>query len=325
MRNFIFLSTALAVSIVPAPGQNLPSWNDGVAKKSITDFVGRVTKEGGPDFVPKSDRVAVFDNDGTLWSEQPMYVQLAFILDRIKALAPEHPEWKQRDPFKSVLEGNLKAALAGGDKALLEMVAASSTGMTTEEFEGIVKAWLATAKHPKLKKPYTELVYQPMLELMAYLRSAGFKVFIVSGGGVEFMRPWAERVYGVPPEQVVGSTVKVRYDAAGDRPALLKLSEIDFIDDKAGKPVGIHRFIGRRPIFAAGNSDGDREMIEWTTAGGGARFGLFVRHTDAVREYAYDRQSSIGRLDRALDQAAVKKWLVVDMKRDWKVIYPFQK
>jgi len=325
MRRLPFLPIVSALFLVPCAGQPLSSWNDNAAKKSIVDFVARVTKEGGPDFVAKSDRIAVFDNDGTLWTEQPVYVQLAFILDRIREQAPSHPEWKQKDPIKSVLEGNLKAALAGGDKAILELFAATSTGMTTEEYGGIVKAWLATARHPRFKKPYTELVYQPMLELISYLKEAGFKVYIVSGGGIEFMRPWTERVYGIPPEQVVGSTVKVKYDVSGGHPALLRLPEIDFIDDKAGKPVGIHRFIGRKPIFAAGNSDGDREMIEWTTAGNGARFGLIVRHTDGDREWAYDRQSAIGRLDKALDQAAQKKWLVVDMKRDWKIVFPFQK
>jgi hypothetical protein len=312
--------------LTPASGQTiLPSWNDGPAKKSITEFVRRVTNEAGPDFIPRVDRLAVFDNDGTLWSEQPVYFQAAFIFDRIKELAPKHPEWKQKQPFKGILEGDVKGALAGGDKALLEIFAAGSTGMTTEEYDGIVKGWLATARHPRFKRPYTDLVYKPMLELLSYLRSAGFKTYIVSGGGIEFMRPWAEHVYGVPPEQVIGSSIKLKYEVNAGRPVLLRLPDVDFIDDKAGKPAGIQKFIGRRPIFAAGNSDGDREMIEWTTAGSGVRFGLIVHHTDAQREWAYDRQSAMGRLDKALDEAAEKKWLVVDMKRDWKVVYPFQK
>jgi hypothetical protein len=323
----VLLSLALCAPFIARGAQAipLPSWNEGAAKKSIAAFVARVTTEGGPDFVPGGQRIAVFDNDGTLWSEQPVYFQLAFMLDRVKELAPKHPEWKQKQPFKSILEGDVKQALAGGEKALLELLAATSAGMTTEEFDGIVRRWLATARHPKFKRPYTDLVYQPMLELLSYLRNAGFKTFIVSGGGLDFMRPWVERTYGVPPEQVVGSSIKVRYEVNGRIPVLLRLPEIDFIDDKAGKPVAIHKFIGRRPIFAAGNSDGDREMIEWTTAGAGPRFGLIVHHTDSQREWAYDRQSAVGRLDKALDQAAEKRWLVVDMKRDWRVVYPFQK
>jgi hypothetical protein len=326
MQRSVLLSIALLAPLTPASGQTiLPSWNDGPAKKSITEFVRRVTNEAGPDFIPRVDRLAVFDNDGTLWSEQPVYFQAAFIFDRIKELAPKHPEWKQKQPFKGILEGDVKGALAGGDKALLEIFAAGSTGMTTEEYDGIVKGWLATARHPRFKRPYTDLVYKPMLELLSYLRSAGFKTYIVSGGGIEFMRPWAEHVYGVPPEQVIGSSIKLKYEVNAGRPVLLRLPDVDFIDDKAGKPAGIQKFIGRRPIFAAGNSDGDREMIEWTTAGSGVRFGLIVHHTDAQREWAYDRQSAMGRLDKALDEAAEKKWLVVDMKRDWKVVYPFQK
>jgi phosphoglycolate phosphatase-like HAD superfamily hydrolase len=325
MHNPATLFIALLAPLAPDTGQKLPSWTEGVAKKSIVEFVGRVTTEGSPDFVPRVDRVAVFDNDGTLWSEQPMYVQVAFVLDRIKELARKHPEWKRKEPFKSVLDGNVKGALASGGKALMELLSAGSAGITTEEYDGIVKAWFATARHPRFKRPYTDLVYQPMLELLSYLRSAGFKTCIVSGGGVEFMRPWAERIYGIPPEQVIGSSVKVKYEVRGGRPALLRPPEIDFIDDNAGKPVGIHRFTGRRPIFAAGNSDGDRAMIEWTTAGSGARFGLIVNHTDAEREWAYDRQSAVGRLDKVLDQATELKCLIVDMKHDWKVVYQFQK
>jgi hypothetical protein len=303
----------------------LPSWNDGAAKQAIVAFVARVTKDGGPDFVPGPERIAVFDNDGTLWSEQPGYVQLAYVIDRVKALASTHPEWKDKQPFKGVLAGDLKAALAGGERAILELVMATHAGMTTEEFEASVTSWLSTAKHPRFGRQYTELVYQPMLELLAYLRASGFKTYVVSGGGVEFVRPWVERVYGMPPEQVVGSSIKVKYESRGDRPVLRRLPEIDFIDDKAGKPVGIHKFIGRRPIAAFGNSDGDLEMLQWTTAGAGPRFGLIVRHTDAEREWAYDRQSHVGRLAKALDEAPRRGWVVVDMKQDWKVVYPFQK
>jgi phosphoglycolate phosphatase-like HAD superfamily hydrolase len=309
----------------PAGSDPLPSWNDGAAKQAVVAFVDRVTKDGGPDSVPAAERIAVFDNDGTLWSEQPGYFQLAYVIDRVKALAPKHPEWKDKQPFKGVLAGDLKAALAGGERAILELVMATHAGMTTEEFEGSVNGWLSTAKHPRFGRPYTEVVYQPMLELLAYLRASGFKTYIVSGGGIEFMRPWVERVYGIPPEQVVGSSIKVKYEMRGDRPVLRRLPEVDFIDDKAGKPVGIHKFIGRRPIAAFGNSDGDLQMLQWTTGGAGPRFGLIVRHTDAEREWAYDRQSPIGRLDKALDEAPRRGWVVVDMKQDWKVVYPFQK
>ncbi len=319
------LASGSNTSGAQAQADPLPSWNDGPAKKAVLDFVARVTKEGGPDFVPPAERIAVFDNDGTLWSEQPAYFQAAFVNDRVKALADKHPEWKEKQPFKGVLEGDLKAVLAGGEKALVELVMATHAGMTTEEFETTVKDWLATARHPKFKRPYTDLVFQPMLELLAYLRQSGFKTYIVSGGGIEFMRPWVEKVYGVPPEQVVGSSIKVKYELRDGKPVLLRLPEIDFIDDKAGKPVGIHKFIGRRPVAAFGNSDGDYEMLVWTTAGKGPRFGLIVHHTDAEREWAYDRDSHVGRLDKALDEAPRRGWVVVDMKKDWKVIYPFRK
>src|SRR6185295_17729552 len=269
----------------------LLSWNEGAAKKSIVDFVSRVTQEGGPDFVPPAERIATFDNDGTLWSEQPIYFQVAFALDRVKALAPQHPEWKQKQPFKAVLEGDMKAVAASGERGLLEIMAATHVGNTTEEFAAIVTDWIATAKHPKFNRPYTEMVYQPMLELLGYLRASGFKTFIVSGGGVEFMRPWVERVYGIPPEQVVGSRAKVKYEVRAGVPVLLRLPEVDHVDDKAGKPVGIHQVIGRRPIAAFGNSDGDFEMLEWATSGAGPRFGMIVHHTDAEREWAYDRAS----------------------------------
>jgi phosphoserine phosphatase len=300
----------------------LPSWNDGKSKDAIVHFVQAVNRVGGPDFVPVAERIAVFDNDGTLWSEQPMYFQLAFAIDRVKALAPEHPEWQNEEPFKSVLAGDLKSALAGGEHAILELVMASHAGNTTEEFWESVRDWIATAKHPKAGRPYTEMVYQPMLELLAYLRANGFKIFIVSGGGIEFMRVFAEDVYGVPPEQVIGSSIKTKYEIRDGKPALVRLPELNFIDDKAGKPVGINQHIGRRPIAAFGNSDGDLQMLQWTAAGEGTRFCLYVHHTDAEREWAYDRESHIGKLDKGLDEAQQKGWTLVDMKRDWKVVYP---
>jgi phosphoglycolate phosphatase-like HAD superfamily hydrolase len=302
----------------------LPSWNDGKAKQSIVAFVDKVTKKGSPDFVPAPERIATFDNDGTLWAEQPMYFQFFFALDRVKALAPQHPEWKDKEPFASLLKGDVKGALAGGDRAMLELVMATHTGMTTEEFEKIVKDWIATAKHPVTKRPFTEMVYQPMLELLAYLRVNGFKTFIVSGGGIEFMRPWVEKTYGIPPEQVVGSSVKTKFELRDGKPVLVRLPEVNFIDDNVGKPVGINQHIGRRPIAAFGNSDGDLQMLQWTTAGTGARLALIVHHTDAAREWAYDRQSSIGKLDKALDEAKAKGWTVVDMKNDWKRIFAFE-
>jgi phosphoglycolate phosphatase-like HAD superfamily hydrolase len=309
----------------PARAQTdlLPSWNDGTVKKSITDFVVRVTTQGGPDFVPVPERIATFDNDGTLWTEQPYYFQLAFALDRIKAMAPQHPEWKNKQPFKALLEGDKKALAAAGKDGLLQIVAATHAGMTIEEFTKAVIDWTETARHPRFKRPYTELVYQPMLELLAYLRANGFKTFIVSGGGVEFMRPWTERVYGIPPEQVVGSSGVVKYQIGPDgKPELFKLAKIEFVDDGPGKPVGINRFIGRRPIFAFGNSDGDLQMLQWTMAGKGLRFAGLVHHTDAEREYAYDRESKVGKLDKALDEATAKGWAVVDMKKDWKTVFP---
>ena len=315
----------LAISSLAIAADPLPSWNEGGAKRSIFDFVQRVTAPGGKDFVPEPERVAAFDNDGTLWAEQPFYFQLVFALDRVKALAPKHPEWKEKEPFKSVLAGDLKSVLAGGEHALVELIMATHAGTTTEEFEQVVKDWIVSAKHPRFNRPYTECVYQPMLELLVYLRANGFKTYIVSGGGIEFMRPWVERVYGIPPEQVVGSTIKVKYELRDGRPVLARLPEINFIDDKAGKPVGIHYHIGRRPIAAFGNSDGDFQMLEWTTGGSGPRLGLIVHHDDAEREWAYDRKSSIGKLDRGLDEAPKRGWVVVSMKRDWKFIFPFDK
>ena len=303
---------------------SLPSWNESKAKQSITDFVGKVTKAGSPDFVPPVERIATFDNDGTLWAEQPMYFQLLFALDRVKALAPQHPEWRSKEPFASLLKGEVKGALAGGEAAIGQIVMTTHAGMTTEEFEKVVKDWIATAKHPTTKRPYTEMVYQPMFELLAYLRANGFKTFIVSGGGIEFMRAWTEKVYGIPPEQVIGSSGKTKFEMRDGKPVLVKLPEINFIDDKTGKPVGIQQHIGRRPIAAFGNSDGDLQMLQWTAAGSGPRFCLYVHHTDADREWAYDRTSHIGKLDKGLDEASAKGWTVVDMKKDWKVVFPFE-
>ena len=322
---FPAFSTTLfrASSALAQGGQSLPSWNDGPTRKSILDFVAAVTREGSKNFVPVPERIATFDNDGTLWIEQPMYVQLAFALDRVKTLAPQHPEWQTQQPFKAALEGDFKTLAASGERGLAELIMATHAGMTTADFETIVTEWLSAARHPKFNRPYTSLVYQPMLELLAYLRANGFKTFIVSGGGIEFMRPWTEPVYGVPPEQVVGSSIKTRFEMRDGRPTLFRLPEVNFIDDKAGKPVGINAHIGRRPIAAFGNSDGDLEMLQWTTvAGDRPRFGLVVHHTDAEREYAYDRHSQFGRLDAALDAAPVNHWIVVDMKRDWKQVFP---
>lgn len=311
---------------VPALAQTdpLPSWNEGAAKTAILDFVKRTISEG-PDFVPVPERIATFDNDGTLWSEQPMYFQVMFAIDRVKAMSADHPEWKDQQPFKAVLEGDKAALAAMGEKGLLEIVATTHAGMSIEQFTAVVPEWMKTARHPRFDKPYDALVFQPMLELMAYLRANQYQTFIVSGGGVEFMRPWTEKVYGIPPQQVVGSSGKTEFKLDGDRPMILKLPAVEFVDDGPGKPVGINRFIGRRPVFAAGNSDGDMQMLQWTTLSTGARFGLIVHHTDAVREWAYDRNSEVGKLDKALDEAPKRGWLVVDMKNDWQVIYPFEK
>jgi len=303
----------------------LPSWNDGATKKSITDFVTRVTTQGGADHVAPPERIAVFDNDGTLWCEQPIYFQAAFALDRVKTMANDHPEWKTRQPFKAFLAGDLQALAAQGQKGILTLVGTAHTGMTTDEFATSVADWLATDRHPGFDRPYNELIYQPMVELLAYLRASGFKTFIVSGGGVEFMRVWAEKAYGIPPEQVVGSSglTQYRFDAAG-KPSLLKTPKVQFVDDGPGKPVGINMMIGRRPILAFGNSDGDQQMLQWTMAGSGARFAGIVHHTDAVREYAYDRPSKIGQFDKAWDEAKAKGWTVVDMKQDWKKVFAFE-
>ena len=328
-KRFTFTFCLIMILIAPiharAGSDPLASWNDGTAKQAIVDFVAAVTDKGGSDYVPPSKRIVVFDNDGTLWSEKPAYFQLLFAIDRVKALAPQHPEWKTQQPFKAVLENDIKARAASGEKGLIQLVMASHAGMTTDEFEQIVTDWLATARHPKFKRPYTDLVFQPMLELLAHLRANGFKTFIVSGGGIEFMRPFTEKIYGIPPEQVIGSSIKTKFELRDGKPVLVRLPEIFFIDDKAGKPVGIQKFIGRRPIAAFGNSDGDLQMLQWTTAGKGKRFGLIVHHTDSKREWAYDCKSHVGRLSKALDQAQAEGWVVVDMKKDWKVIYPFEK
>jgi len=322
VRGFVGLLVAAGVASPAFAADPLPSWNDGAAKQAIVTFVERVTRSGSPDFVPVAERIATFDNDGTLWAEQPFYFQLAFALDRVKALAPRHPEWKEQEPFASLLKGDVARALAGGEHALLEIVMAAHAGTTTEEFDAIVREWTETARHPKTGRLYTEMVYQPMVELLGYLRANGFKTFIVSGGGIEFMRPWTERVYGIPPEQVVGSSIETKYEMRDGVPVLVRLPKLDFVDDKAGKPVGIQSHIGRRPLMAFGNSDGDFEMLEWTTAGPGPRFGLIVHHTDAEREWAYDRESSVGRLERALDAAPARGWTVVDMRRDWRTVWP---
>jgi hypothetical protein len=299
----------------------LPSWNDGSAKHAILQFVNEITRQGGSSFVPVAERIATFDNDGTLWVEQPIYTQFSFAVARVKALAPEHPEWQQQQPFKALLDGDTGTLAASGERGMVQLMMATHAGMTTEEFSGAVSECMRTALHPRFHRPYTQCVYRPMLELLPYLRANGFKTYIVSGGGIEFMRPWTEQIYGVPPEQVIGSSIKTRFEMRDGRPVLLRLPEVDFVDDKAGKPVGIQKFIGRRPIAAFGNSDGDQQMLEWTAGGKGRRLMLLVHHTDAVREYAYDRKSPVGALDKALDEAQQKSWIVVDMKRDWKTIF----
>jgi haloacid dehalogenase-like hydrolase len=315
---------ALCVGLAYA-AEPLPSWSEGPAKQAIIEFVTKVTKQGGPGFVPPAERIATFDNDGTLWAEQPMYFQLLFALDRVKALAPQHPEWKNKEPFASLLKGDVKGVLADGERAMLEIVMTTHAGMTTAEFEQIVKDWLATAKHPHFKRPYTECVYKPMIELLAYLRANGFKTFIVSGGGIEFMRPWTEKVYGIPPDQVVGSSIKTKYEMREGKPVLVRLPELNFIDDKTGKPVGINSHIGRRPIAAFGNSDGDQQMLEWTQAGGGARLMMLVHHDDAKREWAYGAESKIGTFSDALMAEAKKNgWTVISMKSDWKRIFAWE-
>lgn len=318
----------LAICLVPSSrsmcsGQDpLPSWNHSAAKSDIISFVRRVTEESSPDFVPPAERIATFDNDGCLWSEKPVYFQLLYAIDRIKSEASKHPEWERQEPFASVLKGEMKAVAASGEHGLMQLIAATHAGMSVTEFSDSVSDWMSSARHPTTGKRYTEMVFQPMLELLQYLRANGFKTYIVSGGGIEFIRPWAEATYGIPPEQVVGSSLKMSYDAADGEPKLMKLAEVDLINDKSGKPVGIQRHIGRRPIFAAGNSDGDFQMLEWTTTGTGLRFGLLIHHTDADREWAYDKDSPVGKLSLALEESQNRGWSVVDMAKDWNVIYP---
>jgi len=304
-----------------AKSDPLPSWNDTSTKKYIIEFVETVTNPKSKDFVIPEDRIATFDNDGNLWIEQPVYTQLAFAFDRIKAMAPEHPEWRETEPYKSVLKGDYSSL---DKKDLLEIIATTHSGMTTEDFELIASAWFKTSKHPRFKRSYSELIYKPMVELLGYLRANGFKTYIVSGGGIDFMRPVTQELYGIPPEQVVGTSVVTKYELRDGKPVLIKMPEIFFIDDKEGKPIGIQKFIGKRPIFASGNSDGDYEMLLWTTTGPGKRFGLLLHHDDAEREYAYDRKSHIGKLDKALDMARKNNWVVVSMKNDWKTIFPFE-
>jgi len=319
--DFLAFVVALTTGAAIAQSDPLPSWNDTGPKQAIVAFVERATKDRGADFIPVNERIATFDNDGTLWVEQPIYTQIAFAFDRVKSLAPRHTEWKTEQPFKALLENDQKTLLASGEAGIMKIIAASHSGMSTDEFATIVSHWLATAKHPRFNRPYTECIYQPMLELLAYLRRNGFKTYIVSGGGVEFMRPWVEKVYGIPPEQVVGSSVKEKYDVANGQPILERLAQVDFIDDGPGKPVGINKFIGRKPIAAFGNSDGDQQMLEWAASSKPSLM-LIVHHTDAEREYAYDRTSHVGKLDKAWDEASAKGWIVVDMKRDWKSIFP---
>ena len=318
---FVVLVAAGCSAFAQTPDP-LPSWNDSAGKKAITDFVKAVTTNGSPEFVATAERVAVFDNDGTLWAEQPLYFQFLFAMDRVRAMAPEHPEWATTDPYKSVLSGDMKAVAASGQKGALQLIAATHAGMTVDEFGGIVRSWIETARHPISKRPYTEMIYQPMLEVLRYLRANGFKTFIVSGGGAEFMRPWVEKTYGIPPEQVVGSRGKLRYELKNGTPTILKLPEIDLVDDGPGKPVGIAQIIGRRPLAAFGNSDGDFQMLEYTKAAPGRRLAMIVHHTDEAREWAYDRGSHIGKLERGLDEAATRGWVITDMKRDWRVVYP---
>ena len=328
MHFAIRLQTFLLLVVFAAPVRGadpLPSWNDVASKKAIIEFVTRVTKEGGPNFVPVSERIATFDNDGTLWCEHPMYVQLMYVVAQVKARAADHPEWQNKEPYKAILADDLTSAATGGEKALMDVMMTVHSGMTVEEYEQSVKAWLETARHPRFRRLYTELIYQPMVELLAYLRANGFKTFIVSGGGIEFMRPWMDKAYGIPPEQVVGSSIKLKFEMRDRKPTMMRLPQMDFIDDGPGKPEGIQKFIGRRPVMAFGNSDGDLQMLQWTTGAPGPRFGLIVHHTDAVREYAYDRNTTVGRLDKALDLAPRNGWTVVDMKTDWKIIFPFEK
>ncbi len=324
VKQYMLISALLILTLSAAPAfaaDPLSSWNDGASKKVILQFVSDITNKSGSKFIPPAERIATFDNDGTLWSEQPMYFQLAFAIDRVKALSAQHPEWQQQEPFKSILANDLKGALAGGEKAIGQIIMASHAGMTTDEFATIAADWINTASNPRFKRRYIECIYQPMVELLAYLRANGFKTYIVSGGGIEFMRPWTEKIYGIPPEQVVGSSIKTKFQMNDNKPVLVRLPEIDFIDDKEGKPVAINKFIGRRPVLAFGNSDGDLQMLQYTAAGAGSRLMLILHHDDADREVAYDRQSNIGKLDKALDEATQRGWVVVSMKNDFKTVF----
>jgi len=318
-----FLSLHFAVTAGAA--DPLPSWNEGATKDAILDFVDCATKDGCSGHIPPAERVAVFDNDGTLWSEQPIYFQLLFAIDRVKQLASQHPEWKDQQPFKAAIEGDRKALGEAGLEGILKLVMATHAGMTGDEFAATVRDWLKTARHPRFDRPYTDLTFQPMLELLSHLRANGFKTYIVSGGGRDFLRVFAEEVYGIPPEQVIGSGIKTKFETHDGQPVITRLAELDFIDDKEGKPIAIDRFIGRRPVAAFGNSDGDLQMLQWTAAGDGPRFCLLVHHTDATREWNYDRDSHVGRLDKALDEANQRGWSIVDMQNDWRVVYSFER
>jgi phosphoglycolate phosphatase-like HAD superfamily hydrolase len=321
-----FFTCGLALLLLAAAtaqaSDPLPSWNAGEAKQAIIQFVEDVTQQGGPHYVPPEARIATFDNDGTLWVEYPMYTQVLFAFERVKGLAPQHPEWQTKQPFKALLEGDMKTVGASGMQGLMEIILATHSGMTATEFADQASRWLRTTQHPKFKRPYIEAVYQPQLELLKYLRANGFKAFIVSGGGIAFMRPITQEVYGIPPEQVIGSSVVAEFQVKDGKPEVVRMPKINFVNDKAGKPVGIYQHIGRRPILAFGNSDSDMQMIEYTTAGEGRRLGLFVHHTDAEGEFAYDRKSHVGTLDKALDQATSRGWIIVDMKQDWKTVFP---
>jgi phosphoglycolate phosphatase-like HAD superfamily hydrolase len=319
-RWLCFLAMLFLVGTVRADGE-LPSWNDGAARQGVVSFVQAVSDKTGKDYVAPAERVAVFDNDGTLWSEQPLYFQFVFMLDQVKAAAPKHPEWKENPAFKALMAHDIKALAALGQKPILELMAQGNSGMTVAAYDATIRQWLDSARHPRFGRPYTDLVFKPMQELLAYLRANGFKTFIVSGGSVEFMRPWAEEAYGIPPDQVVGSQQEVKFEMREGKPVLVREPKFAFIDDGPGKPVGIYRHIGRRPIAAFGNSDGDLQMLQFTAAGEGRRLMLLVHHDDAQREYAYDRESRIGKLDKALDEAKANRWTLVSMKKDWKTIF----
>ena len=322
VRNIALCAVLFTPQHAPAAdSEPLPSWNEGLARQAILDFVARVTREGSADFVPAAERIATFDNDGTLWCEQPNYVQVVFALERLQTMAPQHPEWDKQEPFATMLRLNPERPLVTPLKEFEKLISVTHSGMSTADFERIVSAWLAQARHPRFQRPYTACIYQPMVELLAFLRAHGFKTFIVSGGGAEFMRPWTSTAYGIPPEQIVGSTIKTVFEWRDGQPVLMRLPDVDFVDDGPGKPVGIGRYIGRRPLAAFGNSDADLPMLEWTTAAEGPRLGMLVHHTDGEREYAYDRQSHVGRLDRGLDEAARHDWLLIDMRRDWKRVF----